>query len=180
MYRRTFLKLSGFGLLAGLTGCDAMGSVFGRMFAVPPRETTYFTPNAKFYVVNYSNSPFSLSHNLNQEQWRVHITGEVKHKASLGWRDILNRESYDQVVTLECIDTLPGGDSLQVFDTDGNFSWERFEERYEADLANALGNLASRSIAMVERYRGGVLVLPEDDKIFHRPTVVGMPGHVMA
>jgi methionyl-tRNA synthetase len=41
------------------------------------------------------------------------------------------------------------------FDTDGNFSWERFEERYEADLANALGNLASRSIAMVERYRGG-------------------------
>ena len=39
------------------------------------------------------------------------------------------------------------------FDTDGNFGWERFEERYEADLANALGNLASRSIAMVERYR---------------------------
>ena len=43
------------------------------------------------------------------------------------------------------------------FDTDGNFSWERFEDRYEADLANALGNLASRSIAMVERYRGGVV-----------------------
>jgi methionyl-tRNA synthetase len=43
------------------------------------------------------------------------------------------------------------------FDTDGNFSWERFEERYEADLANALGNLASRSIAMVERYRAGVV-----------------------
>jgi methionyl-tRNA synthetase len=43
------------------------------------------------------------------------------------------------------------------FDTDGNFSWERFEERYEADLANALGNLASRSIAMVERYRGGIV-----------------------
>jgi methionyl-tRNA synthetase len=43
------------------------------------------------------------------------------------------------------------------FDTDGNFSWERFEERYAADLANALGNLASRSIAMVERYREGVV-----------------------
>jgi methionyl-tRNA synthetase len=43
------------------------------------------------------------------------------------------------------------------FDTDGNFSWERFEERYESDLANALGNLASRSIAMVERYRAGVV-----------------------
>lgn len=43
------------------------------------------------------------------------------------------------------------------FDTDGNFSWERFEERYESDLANALGNLASRTIAMVERYRGGTV-----------------------
>jgi methionyl-tRNA synthetase len=43
------------------------------------------------------------------------------------------------------------------FDTDGNVSWERFDERYASDLANALGNLASRSIAMVERYRGGTV-----------------------
>jgi methionyl-tRNA synthetase len=41
------------------------------------------------------------------------------------------------------------------FDGDGNFSWERFDERYTADLANAWGNLASRTIAMVERYFGG-------------------------
>jgi methionyl-tRNA synthetase len=41
------------------------------------------------------------------------------------------------------------------FDADGSFSWERFEERYNADLANAWGNLASRVIAMVEKYRGG-------------------------
>jgi methionyl-tRNA synthetase len=43
------------------------------------------------------------------------------------------------------------------FDGDGNFSWERFEERYTADLANALGNLASRAVAMVEKYREGVV-----------------------
>jgi len=43
------------------------------------------------------------------------------------------------------------------FDADGNFSWERFEERYNADLANAVGNLASRVIAMIEKYRGGVV-----------------------
>jgi methionyl-tRNA synthetase len=42
------------------------------------------------------------------------------------------------------------------FDADGSFSWERFEERYNADLANAWGNLASRVIAMVERFCGGV------------------------
>jgi methionyl-tRNA synthetase len=43
------------------------------------------------------------------------------------------------------------------FDGDGNFSWERFEERYNADLANAFGNLASRTISMVERYCGGTV-----------------------
>lgn len=43
------------------------------------------------------------------------------------------------------------------FDGDGNFSWERFEERYTADLANAFGNLASRAMAMVEKYCDGVV-----------------------
>jgi methionyl-tRNA synthetase len=52
------------------------------------------------------------------------------------------------------------------FDGDGNFSWERFEERYTADLANALGNLASRAVAMVEKYRGGAVpaaAAPDDE-----------------
>ncbi|HXN77124.1 MAG TPA: class I tRNA ligase family protein, partial [Gemmatimonadaceae bacterium] len=48
------------------------------------------------------------------------------------------------------------------FDGDGNFSWERFEERYNADLANGVGNLASRTISMVERYCGGVV--PRGDR----------------
>jgi methionyl-tRNA synthetase len=43
------------------------------------------------------------------------------------------------------------------FDADGSFSWERFEERYNADLANSLGNLASRAISMVEKYRQSVV-----------------------
>ncbi len=38
---------------------------------------------------------------------------------------------------------------------DGDFSWERFEERYNVDLANNLGNLVNRVAAMVDRYRGG-------------------------
>ena len=49
------------------------------------------------------------------------------------------------------------------FHADGNFSWDRFEDRYNADLANALGNLASRTISMVERYCGGVLPATEVD-----------------
>ena len=43
------------------------------------------------------------------------------------------------------------------FDGDGDFSWERFDERYTAELANAWGNLASRVIAMVEKYRDSVV-----------------------
>ena len=55
--RRTILKATGLGALLGMTGgCDAIGGVFGRMFAVPPRETTYFTYNSKFYVVNYADT----------------------------------------------------------------------------------------------------------------------------
>jgi DMSO/TMAO reductase YedYZ molybdopterin-dependent catalytic subunit len=116
--RRTLLKVGGLSLLAGLTGgCDSVGGVLGRMFAVPPRETLYFTPNDTFYVVNYMESPFNVSRDLDVEQWRLAITGEVKQPVTLGWRDILNRDSFDQIVTLECIDTLPGGDSL------GNAQW---------------------------------------------------------
>ncbi len=51
------------------------------------------------------------------------------------------------------------------FDADGNFSWERFEERYNAELANAFGNLASRSISMIDRYRGGTVPAGRDESI---------------
>jgi methionyl-tRNA synthetase len=43
------------------------------------------------------------------------------------------------------------------FGNDGDFSWERYEERYNVDLANNLGNLVSRIAAMTDRYRGGTL-----------------------
>jgi methionyl-tRNA synthetase len=43
------------------------------------------------------------------------------------------------------------------FEADGNFSWERFDERYTADLADGLGNLVSRSLAMIGKYREGVV-----------------------
>ncbi len=41
------------------------------------------------------------------------------------------------------------------FGGDGDFSWTRFHERYNADLANNLGNLVSRIAAMTDRYRAG-------------------------
>ena len=41
------------------------------------------------------------------------------------------------------------------WDSDGNFTWERFVDLYTADLADGLGNLASRSLAMLAKYRDG-------------------------
>ncbi len=44
------------------------------------------------------------------------------------------------------------------FGNDGDFSWERYDERYNVDLANNLGNLVSRVTAMAHRYCQGRLV----------------------
>lgn len=41
------------------------------------------------------------------------------------------------------------------YGADGDFTWERFEEKYNADLANNLGNLVNRVASMSERYRQG-------------------------
>jgi len=41
------------------------------------------------------------------------------------------------------------------FGQDGEVSTARFAMRYESELANDFGNLASRTVAMIHRYRGG-------------------------
>jgi len=43
------------------------------------------------------------------------------------------------------------------FDRDGDFSIEAFQNRYNADLANDLGNLVNRTANMIQRYFGGTV-----------------------
>ncbi len=63
-----------------------------------------------------------------------------------------------------------GPDALRYFlvrevpwNGDGEISLERFDERYTADLANNLGNLANRILSMIERYREGRV--PEGERV---------------
>jgi methionyl-tRNA synthetase len=43
------------------------------------------------------------------------------------------------------------------FGQDGNFSWEDISARYQSELANGFGNLASRIVAMIGRYFDGAV-----------------------
>lgn len=49
-----------------------------------------------------------------------------------------------------------------VFGQDGNFSYDALVQRYNSDLANGLGNLASRTAAMIEKNCAGKVSKPGD------------------
>jgi len=51
------------------------------------------------------------------------------------------------------------------FGQDGSVSTEAFEQRYTSELANDFGNLASRTLAMIVRYRDGVVAAGEVDPV---------------
>jgi methionyl-tRNA synthetase len=53
------------------------------------------------------------------------------------------------------------------FGQDGSVSTASFEQRYESELANDYGNLASRTIAMIVRYRDGRLAEGDPDALLH-------------
>jgi methionyl-tRNA synthetase len=59
-------------------------------------------------------------------------------------------------------DEIAGADPLRYFlwreipyGQDGNFSYDALIDRYNADLANGIGNLASRTLTMIHQYLGG-------------------------
>src|SRR4029077_10155665 len=63
------------------------------------------------------------------------------------------------------------------FGQDGSVSTASFELRYETELANELGNLASRTIAMLLRYREGSVPAGEVDPLLARD-FAGLPARV--
>ncbi len=63
------------------------------------------------------------------------------------------------------------------FGQDGSVSTASFEQRYESELANDYGNLASRTIAMVVRYRDGALAASSLDPAL-AAELAGLPERV--
>ncbi len=47
------------------------------------------------------------------------------------------------------------------FASDGTITYEVFINRFNSDLANTLGNLVNRTVAMINKYFGGVMPAPE-------------------
>ncbi len=76
-------------------------------------------------------------------------------------------KSRGNIVRTETIlDTL-GADTLRyfllreiVFGSDGSFSFDALVQRFNADLANGLGNLSSRTLSMITRYFDGEIPYP--------------------
>jgi methionyl-tRNA synthetase len=73
-------------------------------------------------------------------------------------------KSRGNIVRATPIHKVLGTDALRyfllrevVFGQDGSFSFDALVGRYNSDLANGLGNLASRTLSMIHQYRGGVI-----------------------
>ena len=77
-------------------------------------------------------------------------------------------KSRGNIVRTETILDVLGADALRyfllreiVFGQDGSFSFDALVQRYNSDLANGLGNLASRTLTMITRYfKGGEIPYP--------------------
>src|SRR5271165_1330804 len=59
------------------------------------------------------------------------------------------------------------------FGQDGSFSFDALVGRYNSDLANGLGNLASRTLSMIQQYRGGIVPASGGDPAITQAATAG-------
>lgn len=87
--------------------------------------------------------------------WLLQAGGKMsKSKGNVLYADDLAAFFGVDPVRYFCLHEMP-------FENDGIISWDLMVERYNSDLANILGNLVSRTIAMTNKYFGGIVTRPE-------------------
>jgi methionyl-tRNA synthetase len=95
-----------------------------------------------------------------------------RHVAAHGWLLVggekMSKSKLTGIAPNDITDTF-GSDAFRyyflraiTFGSDGSFSWEDLAARYQGELANGFGNLASRAIAMVTKYYDGVVPDPRE------------------
>ncbi|MGG6265963.1 molybdopterin-dependent oxidoreductase [Leptolyngbya sp. AN03gr2] len=118
MNRRELLKLLGQtsgGLIAAsiLGGCQS--KPMDLLFSLDPNAPLpdhLITPLSEFYVQSYA-----LPSQVNADQWRLKIGGEVNQSIELTLQDILNAPQEEFYLTMECIGNPTGGNLI------GNARW---------------------------------------------------------
>jgi methionyl-tRNA synthetase len=91
---------------------------------------------------------------------RVDLPKTVWAHGYINWAGRKLSKSAGAPVTLDSAIERHGPDALRYFllrevpwNGDADFTWERYDHVYNAELANDLGNLANRALAMIHRYR---------------------------
>jgi methionyl-tRNA synthetase len=94
----------------------------------------------------------------------VALPREIWAHGYVQWEGKKMSKTAGTVVNVRTAIERHGADALRYFlmrevgfQNDGDFTWERFDARYTADLADTLGNLVSRALSMVLRYRDGIV-----------------------
>ena len=103
------------------------------------------------------------------------------------WEGTKMSKTAGTAVSLDSAIERYGADALRYFllrevgfENDGNFTWERFDARYASDLADTFGNLVSRALSMVQRYRDGVVPADAGDSPLERDTQEALRAYAAA
>ncbi len=82
----------------------------------------------------------------------------------INWAGRKLSKSAGAPVTLESATERYGPDPLRYYllrevpwNDDADFTWGRYDDIYNAELANDLGNLANRALSMIHKYRDGAV-----------------------
>jgi methionyl-tRNA synthetase len=154
--------MSGIGFVDGETASKKDGERFKKFW--PADIHMIGKEIIRFHAVYW---PAFLMAAFPDKPMSAYMPGRIQAHGWLLFEQEKMSKSKGNVAYAEPIVKALGNDALRyyllrevVFGQDGNFSKDALITRYNADLANGLGNLSSRTLTMIENYCGGVVPAP--------------------